>query len=177
MIPPIKLKTAISQIQQACEDQSEGRLPFFFLVGAGISYPHIPLAFGIEKHCKEIAQKYNRVDEPTGKRLIDTYSHWFNQAYPQPIQRQRYLRSLIEGKPISHANLRLAHLLLEKRIASLVVTPNFDDFLSRALTLFGIPHILCDHPKTVERIHPEQNDVQIVHVHGTYWFYDCCNLS
>ncbi|MGH7801305.1 MAG: SIR2 family protein [Thermodesulfobacteriota bacterium] len=177
MTPPIKLKIAISQIQQACEDQSGKRLPFFFLVGAGISYPHIPLASEIEKHCKEVAQKYDRKDEPTGKRPMDIYSHWFNQAYPQPILRQKYLRELIQGKIISQANLRLAHLLSEKKIASLVVTPNFDDFLSRALTLFGIPHIVCDHPKTVERIHPEQEDVQIVHVYGTYWFYDCCNLG
>ena len=80
------------------------------------------------------------------------------------------------GKPISHANFRLAHLLSEERLAALVVTPNFDDFLPRALTLFGIPHIVCDHPNTVERINPESDEIQIVHVHGTYWFYDGCNL-
>jgi len=56
------------------------------------------------------------------------------------------------------------------------VTPNFDDFLSRALTLFGQPHIVCDHPNTVERIDPESSEIQLVHVHGTYWFYDGCNL-
>src|SRR5262249_47283646 len=26
------------------------------------------------------------------------------------------------------------------------------------------------------RIDPEHSDIQIVHVHGSYWFYDCCNL-
>ncbi|HZW94208.1 MAG TPA: tetratricopeptide repeat protein [Candidatus Eremiobacteraceae bacterium] len=75
-----------------------------------------------------------------------------------------------------HANFRLAHLLSEKSLATLVVTPNFDDFLPRALTLFGVPHIVCDHPNTVERINPESDEIQIVHVHGTYWFYDGCNL-
>ena len=97
-------------------------------------------------------------------------------AFPQASQRQRYFKGLISDKSISHANFRLAHLLLEKRLATLVVTPNFDDFLSRALDLFGQPHIICDHPYTVERIDPESPEVQIVHVHGTYWFYDCCNL-
>ena len=97
-------------------------------------------------------------------------------AFPQASQRQRYFKGLISDKPISHANFRLAHLLLEKRLATLVVTPNFDDFLSRALDLFGQPHIICDHPYTVERIDPESPEIQIVHVHGTYWFYDCCNL-
>ncbi|HHT9115415.1 MAG TPA: SIR2 family protein, partial [Candidatus Wunengus californicus] len=170
----IDLETAVDHIRHACEDScEEGRSPFFFLVGAGISYPPIPLATKIVEDCK---QRCKKTTEPSGKQPIDIYSHWFHQAHPQPAQRQIYLKNLIKGKPISHANLRLAHLLLEKTITNLVVTPNFDDFLSRALTLFGKPHIVCDHPHTVGRIHPERDDIQIVHVHGTYWFYDCCNL-
>ncbi|MGH8614480.1 MAG: SIR2 family protein [Gammaproteobacteria bacterium] len=86
------------------------------------------------------------------------------------------MRNLIEKKPITHANLRLAHLLLERTVTNLVITPNFDDFLTRSLQLFGKYHVICDHPKTVERIDHEQADVQVVHVHGTYSFYDCCNL-
>jgi SIR2-like domain len=57
------------------------------------------------------------------------------------------------------------------------VTTNFDDFLSRALTLFGETHLVCDHPRTTGRIDPERKDIQIIHVHGSYWFYDCCNLT
>ena len=83
----------------------------------------------------------------------------------------------MEGKAISRANFRLAHLLLEKTITNLVLTTNFDDFASRALTLFGQPHIVCDHPGTLERIDLRAEDVQIIHIHGTYWFYDCCNLK
>lgn len=176
-MPLIDLDTAVDHIRQACEDNREsGRTPFFFLVGAGISSPPIPLALEIISHCKTVAQQYNRINEPSGIKPLDIYSHWFHQAYPQPIQRQKYLRNLIEGKSISPANFRLAHLLLDKTITNLVVTTNFDDFLSRALTLFGKQHIVCDHPNTVGRIDPEHNDIQIVHVHGTYWFYDCCNL-
>ena len=60
----------------------------------------------------------------------------------------------------------------------IVVTPNFDDFLYKALTLFGIKHSLCDHPLTTERIRIDNNErPQIIHVHGTYQFYDCCNLA
>jgi tetratricopeptide (TPR) repeat protein len=173
----IELSTAASHIKQACEDtRSSTRSPFFFLVGAGISHPSVPLAADIETQCRGVAAKYERLDEPLGTKPIDTYSHWMGTAFPQPVQRQRYLRGLIERKPISHANLRLAHLLLGKTLTNLVVTTNFDDLLSRALTLFGEPHIICDHPSTVERIDPEQNDLQLVHVHGSYWFYDCCNL-
>jgi hypothetical protein len=59
----------------------------------------------------------------------------------------------------------------------LVVTTNFDDFLSRALILFGKHHIICDHPRTLERFDLESEDIQIIHIHGSYWFYDCCNLK
>ena len=173
----ISVKEAVSHIKQACEPADmNSRLPYFFLVGAGISCPSIPPAAEIEDHCKKVALNYGRKDMPDSNQRIDTYSHWFERAYPHTIERQEYLRCLIEGKPISHANLRLAHLLSEKKVASLVITTNFDDFLSRSLTLFGYPHIVCDHPKTVGRIDPEGHDLQIVHVHGSYWFYDCCNL-
>jgi hypothetical protein len=97
-------------------------------------------------------------------------------AYGEPNQRQRFLRVLIEWKQITHANFRLAHLLLNNRISSIVVTTNFDDFLAKALALFGKRHLVCDHPLTVGRINPTEADLQIVHLHGTYWFYDCCNL-
>jgi tetratricopeptide (TPR) repeat protein len=175
----VDLQTAANQIRQACENAQSYGLgrPFFFLVGAGISNPPIPLASSIESDCKSIASTYNRVNGPIKGQPIETYSHWFQTALPHAVLRQRYLRELIEGKSISPANFRLAHLLLDRKIANLIVTTNFDDFLSRALLLFGDQPIVCDHPLTVERIDPEkQHDIQIVHVHGTYWFYDCANL-
>ena len=35
---------------------------------------------------------------------------------------------------------------------------------------------MCDHPRTVGRIDRDRDDIQIVHVHGSYLFYDCANL-
>ncbi len=172
----IDLETAVSEIKQACDESPDGKPPFFIIAGAGVSMPSVPLASEIAQECKAIAVKNNRATEPTSKLPLDVYSHWFERAFPQASQRQRYFKKLIENKPISHANFRLAHLLSERKLATLVVTPNFDDFLSRALALFGQPHTVCDHPNTVERIDPESPEIQIVHVHGSYWFYDCCNL-
>jgi tetratricopeptide (TPR) repeat protein len=106
---------------------------------------------------------------------MDAYAWWFERAYASAGDRQQYLPSLIEEKPITDANLRLAHLLLGGKFANLVITTNFDDFISKALTLFGETHIVCDHPRTALRIDPEREGLQIVHVHGSYWFYDCCN--
>jgi tetratricopeptide (TPR) repeat protein len=176
----LELGQAVNQIKNACRSSSEPpnqQRKFFFIIGAGTSLPSVPLAGAITTHCKQHAEQQGHQGSPEAKTTGGEYSYWLEQAYPQRSDRQNYLRSLIEGKPIPHANLRLAHLLLDPEIANLVVTTNFDDFLSRALTLFGQPHVVCDHPNTTERIDPERDDVQIVHVHGSYWFYDCCNLT
>lgn len=148
--------------------------PFFLMVGAGVSYPPVPLASQIVEACKT---EYTSCKNPTGQSPMEEYSWWFQKAFHSPADRQLYLRSLIENRSISPANLRLAHVLLSKKLSNLLVTTNFDDFVSRSLTLFGEPHIVCDHPETIQRIDPEKKDLQIVHVHGSYWFYDCCNLE
>jgi hypothetical protein len=148
--------------------------PFFFMVGAGVSYPPIPLASHIVEACKKDC---GACEAPEGLHPMGVYSWWFQRAFHSPADRQWYLRSLIENRFVSQANLRLAHLLLSKKLSNLVITTNFDDFVSKSLTIFGEPHIVCDLPETIQRIDPESDDLQIVHVHGTYWFYDCCNLE
>ena len=174
----VGLKAAAIEIRQAIDQcRSQGLpSPFFFMVGAGISHPPLPLAAEIQARCKEKAHEYGKDAPPPSSAPIDAYSYWFEQAYPHPEHRQRFLRGLMEKSPISPANFRLAYLLLESTVANLVVTTNFDDFLSRALTLFGRRHIVCDHPQTLERIDLRSEDVQILQIHGSYWFYDCCNL-
>ena len=61
-------------------------------------------------------------------------------------------------------------------IARTVFTTNFDDLLAKALALFGQRPNVCDHPLTVPRMTTDTNLAQIIHVHGSYSFYDCCNL-
>nr|WP_242544952.1 tetratricopeptide repeat protein [Corallococcus sp. NCSPR001] len=108
---------------------------------------------------------------------MDRYAGLFQAAYPHAEQRRAFLHYQIKSAHISAANLRLAHLVSSGKIANLVVTTNFDELLSKALRLFRRDVIVCDHPKTTRRIDAERNDPQIVHVHGTHWFYDCCNLN
>ena len=77
----LELSAAASHIKQACDDTgSAHRSPFFFLVGAGISHPSIPLASYIEEVCRTVATKYKRLDEPLGTKSIDTYSHWMGTS-------------------------------------------------------------------------------------------------
>ena len=131
----------------------------------------------MQHDCELKARLLNRTKEPATQDPAGVYSYWFREAFPQRIKRQEYLRDLIKNAPITHANFRLAHLLIRGSIANIVVTPNFDDLLSRALTLFGKQHVICDDPRTVERIDPEDSNIQLIHVHGSYWFYDCRNTG
>src|SRR6476661_7088200 len=107
----LELENAVSEIHQACENRNGSRSPFFFIVGAGISAPTIPIASEIEAECKAIAINQKRANEPKSKNPLDSYSHWFEAAWPNAEQRQQYLRKKIERRLISPAALRLAHLL------------------------------------------------------------------
>ena len=167
----LTLSEAAADIRKTCGRHTR---PFFFMVGAGVSHPTIPLAPALVEYFREQA---GSVQPPSNQTAMDAYAWWFERAYASAGDRQQYLQSLIEEKPITDANLRLAHLLLGGKFANLVVTTNFDDFISKALTLFGETHIVCDHPQTALRIDPEREGLQVVHVHGSYWFYDCCNLA
>ncbi|GGH40785.1 SIR2 family protein [Paenibacillus segetis] len=177
----LTLDDAINQIKQVSDEHINiGKMsPYFFLVGAGISYPSAPLAKDIIEHCKESALRHGREigSQQSTSSTQEEYSVWFELAYPNRQQRQNYLKKLIHNRIIPPANIKLAHILSNSTITNLVVTTNFDDFLSRSLNIFGIPHIVSDHPHTVEKINTESEYAQIVHIHGTYWFYDCCNLQ
>ena len=174
----LDLASAVGEIRQACDELGkDARLsPFFFVVGAGISYPPVPLAAAVIEECQSVAKRYGRAGAQEGGAALDVYSLWFGRAYPGARQRQAYLRKLIDKKPLSLASLRLAHLLSAHKLTNVVVTTNFDDFIARALRLFGEEPAVCDHPRTVGRIDLERHDVQIVHVHGSYLFYDLANL-
>ncbi len=178
-MPTIDLQTAVAKIYQIVDQRRNRGMssPFFFIVGGGVSNPPIPLAREIEEHCRKEAERYGDTTLPTSTRAIDSYSHWFSKAYPSAEELQRYLRGLMEKLPVSKANLRLAHLVLDGTVARTVFTPNFDDMLTKALELFGQRALVCDHPLTVTRMSIDSRDIQIIHVHGSYWFYDCCNLT
>ncbi|HEV2862967.1 MAG TPA: SIR2 family protein [Pyrinomonadaceae bacterium] len=176
----LELDQALTEILQTCRrfPREVRRRPFFFIVGAGVSYPPVPLASDIIKECQEEARRYYAdLSEPAEAKQVGAYSYWVGKALPQRGLRQFYFQEKIENQYIPDSNLCLAHLLLDNTITNLVVTTNFDNFLSRALTLFNKPHIICDHPRTAQRIDPERVDMlQLIHVHGTYWFYDSSNL-
>jgi tetratricopeptide (TPR) repeat protein len=178
---PIDLETAVREIVSSTLARTEKdptAFPFFFIVGAGISAPSVPIASKIVDHCCELAQRRNLKMPALPDDPMEKYEKTLITLHPNPADRQQYFHDLIQNAPISPANLRLAHLLDSHKLTNLVLTTNFDEMLTRALRLFGAECVVCDHPKTTRRIDPNRADLlQVVHVHGTHWFYDCVNLK
>jgi hypothetical protein len=77
----INLETAVSHVQQLCKNED---YPFVFVIGAGISCPPVPLAADIERHCRKVARRGGRPAVPESTEPIDTYSAWFDAAFPDP---------------------------------------------------------------------------------------------
>ncbi len=188
----IRLKEAVNLIWETVkiteEQTPNGELPYLFIVGAGISTPEILSSHEIVQHCQEkIYELYK--DEEEIRRLFEKskeinansaeyYSYWFGQAYKNKIHRQQYLKSIINKARISTSNLLLAQILNTKKIASTVITPNFDNQLLKSLNLLGNYDVFSA-KNVLDNIALSRNslDIQLMHVHGTYEFYDCCNLE
>ncbi len=179
----IPLKQAIAEIKRAVQESDAAgpravHSPFFFIVGAGISHPPIPLAKDIEQRCRQEIAK----SSPDGFMPLEEgspaerYAACMEAAFPNAEQRRAFLHELMRSARLSAANLRLAHLLGAGHLTNLVFTPNFDEMLSQALRFLGHPVIVCDHPAMTGRLDLLRDEIQIVHVHGTHWFYDLRNL-
>jgi hypothetical protein len=178
----LSLRTAAVRIRETRRavtkrGRPSGPSPYFFVCGAGISVPSVPLAWQIQEECRERATSLGLATGSAPNDAAGAYSYWLEQAFPDPEQRRAYFRKAIDGKPLTDANLRLAHLLADGALSSFLVTPNFDDFVARALHLFGEPCVICDHPATTARIDLDAPEPQVVHVHGSYWFYDLVNTD
>ncbi len=188
----IHLKEAVGLIWETVEiteEQSANKeLPYLFIVGAGISMPEIISANGIVEHCKEKVKLLYKEDEEI-KRIHDGakkfepnsagyYSYWFGEAYKNKIHRQKYLKSIMSTAKISNSNLLMAQILNSKKIATTVITPNFDNHLLKSLNLLGNYNVFSAN-NVMDNIALSWNssEIQLMHVHGTYEFYDCCNLE
>lgn len=188
----INLKEAVNLIWETVkiteEQSTNGELPYVFIAGAGISAPEILSAHGIVQHCQEKVkelyqndEELDRVFEKSKEFTVNSagyYSYWFGQAYKNKIHRQQYLKSIITKARISTSNLLLAQILNSKKIATTVITPNFDNQLLKSLNLLGNYNVFSAN-NVLDNIALSRNssDIQLMHVHGTYEFYDCCNLE
>ena len=180
----IGLEQAVQEIRSAVEGRDGAgpravHSPFFLIVGAGISHPPIPLARDIEALCRQriVQASPGGRKPPEGGSPFERYAACMEAAFPNAEQRRAFLHEQMRSARLSAANLRLAHLLGAGHLTNLVFTPNFDEMLSQALRFLGYPVIVCDHPAMTGRLDPLRNEIQVIHVHGTHWFYDLRNLT
>ena len=166
----IDMQTAVRQIAEGQTGSNDQ--PFFLIVGAGVSCPEVPLASRIVQDLRSSARAHiRRVDDP-----MDDYSNVLAAVKPNPEQRRKYFEKLIVGKRIPPACLSIAYLLYEKKFDTLI-TPNFDDFVTRALRLFDTTPQVYDRRESIKVANWENKRTQLVHVHGTYRDYDILNLK
>lgn len=189
----VKLRDAITLIWETVKITEEQggavECPYVFIVGAGISAPEMLTAGGIIQHCKEKVinlcagddEELGRIMKEAEKIKINTakyYSYWFEQAYKNKIHRQQYLKRIINNSRISTSNLLLAQILNSRKIATTVITPNFDNHLLKSLNLLGNYDVFtANNVMDNIALNKSSKTLQIMHVHGTYEFYDCCNLE
>lgn len=169
----LSLETAVNQILQS----SQTKKPFFFLIGSGVSFPSVVGTGEIIDMCKEIAKRQSKSDEEPNIGMLDSYTYWFLKAFPNAKDRQIFIKNLVCDKPVSGSAFRLAHILSSQAISNTVITTNFDELIEKALGLFGVPYISHQHPSVADQIDFEHDGIQIIHVHGTYRYYDLCNLK
>lgn len=181
-----KLDYATSLIDRTLYLNKGNVLPYFFVIGAGVSAPEVPTSATIVDLCKKEVEKMDSREYE--KCLIDTeqyiknsmkyYSSWIECAYPNKFDRSRFFKNLIKSSKISSANLMLAQILYSKKIATTVITTNFDDKLKQSLDLIGMKDVFVAANRMDNLVVNSHNkEIQIIHVHGTYNFYDCANLE
>jgi len=155
--------------------------PFFFLVGAGLSVPTIPLS---SEMTDLLSQRYigdrAKLTPPSDPQAA--YSFWFELTMPSAVERGRFLREMVEDKSVSPGAFALAKLLSwevdEHPLFNLVLTTNFDDFVERGTRFLGLKHYVHAHPIALDRVDLSENsEKQIIHLHGSYKFYNCKNTN
>jgi MoaA/NifB/PqqE/SkfB family radical SAM enzyme len=140
--------------------------------GAGISTPQVPLA-------SEIVTELRRAhhgDIPQSPSSFDDYSNVLGKVYTSREDRRQYFENLILGKPLSPAALRLAYLLASPKCIKTLITPNFDDFVERALDLFGVRCHVYERPESLQVAKLDSDEPQVCHIHGAFRDYDIANL-
>lgn len=181
------LEQAIRIIKTTMDNnRNDAHFPYFFIVGAGISLPEIPSSNGIVEMCKkkvkeydpEVYEQYEKEVSVISNNPMMYYSKWVEYAYPNRIDRSNLFKQLNANSRISSANLMLAQILNSKNLCNTVFTTNFDNNLERALELMGTKEFFsAENAMDNLVINNHTKDIQIIHVHGTYNFYDCANLE
>jgi len=102
----------------------------------------------------------------------EEYAHFFEETYPDPKDRRRYIDAAMRGAKPSYGHLALAHLL-KKDLARVIWTTNFDRLVEDAVAkVWETSSILTagdlGEPKKVARAFAEQQWPIYGKIHGDF---------
>lgn len=178
----MKLEEVINEIFDIYSCDNNEKFPYFLIVGAGVSYPEIPLASDIIKICKKKCSSNVNYDnwkkECECKNVDDEYSFWLAKAFPSKENRRQFFSEIILNAKITSSNFQIANILVSRKLFNLIITTNFDNQIEQSLNLLNFfDYYSSTNVIDNMSINLRSNDVQIVHVHSDYRNYDFKNLK
>lgn len=115
---------------------------------------------------KNIIQSY--FAEKGESHIVNPYSHYFNECYPDPLVRKDFLTSLVRDKKPSVGFMCLSAMIEQQKINT-VWTTNFDDLIEKAIN--GLNYKSCqivspENSGSVQNFRPDIPTV--VKLHGDF---------
>ncbi|MFL0683235.1 MAG: SIR2 family protein [Algoriphagus aquaeductus] len=115
---------------------------------------------------KKIIQSY--FAEKGESHIVNPYSHYFNECYPDPLVRKDFLTSLVRDKKPSVGFMCLSAMIEQLKINT-VWTTNFDDLIEKAIN--GLNYKSCQivSPDNASTVQQFKTDIPtVVKLHGDF---------
>ncbi|HOX22358.1 MAG TPA: hypothetical protein PLL10_02760 [Elusimicrobiales bacterium] len=172
-LTPETAAAEIAALGSTPEEGGKHRFHVIFLAGSGLSEPAVPSCRSLAQACARLCGADPAAQSETDATPAQQLAYWLGRSHADPAERRVYLRSLFEGRPLTASWVKLARLLVSRRLSSAVITTCFDDFAARALDLFQAEYSLCDTILAIPRFQPDAESVlQVFQIHGNVAEYD-----
>lgn len=113
---------------------------------------------------KQVIQSYF-IEEDT--KVVNPYSYYFEQCYPDPLVRQEFLSNLVRDKKPSIGFMCLSALVEQNKLNT-VWTTNFDDLIEKAINKLDISCQVVS-PENAKSVQSFRSDIPtVVKLHGDF---------
>lgn len=115
---------------------------------------------------KQIIQNY--FDQEGDSNIVNPYSHYFKECYPDSLVRKEFLSDLVRDKKPSIGFLCLS-ALVERQKFNVVWTTNFDDLIEKAITALNYKSCQIVSPDNASSVQQFNSDIPtVVKLHGDF---------
>ena len=115
---------------------------------------------------KQIIQNY--FDQRGDNNIVNHYSHYFKECYPDSLVRKEFLSDLVRDKKPSIGFLCLS-ALVERQKFNVVWTTNFDDLIENAITALNYKSCQIVSPDNASSVQQFNSDIPtVVKLHGDF---------